>query len=282
MKIQWYPGHMTKAKRAMAEDMKIVDLVIELLDAREPIATRNPDIEKLAKNKARIVVLNKSDMADERVSKLWIEYFKAEGINCLCLDSRQKQFIKKLMLLVDKAVEEKRAKDLRKGIQNRPVRTMITGIPNVGKSTLINSIVGKSMAKTGNKPGVTKGNQWIRINKSVELLDTPGILWPKFDDEQIGENLAFIGSINDMIIDNIELAQAFIKFCIRKDANILKERYEIEDLDVESILQKIAIKRGCLKKGNEYDYDKAAALLIQEFRAGKLGKISLEEPRDIR
>ncbi len=282
MKIQWYPGHMTKAKRAMTEDMKIIDLVIEILDARAPIATRNPDIDKLARNKARIVVLNKTDLADDKISKLWVEYFYKEGIACICIDSRQKQFIKKLMPLIDKAVEEKRAKDLKKGIQNRPVRTMITGIPNVGKSTLINSIVGKSMAKTGNKPGVTKGNQWIRINKSVELLDTPGILWPKFDDEQIGEHLAFIGSINDMIIDNIELASEFIRFCIKKDINILKNRYEITDLDIESILSQIAAKRGCLKKGNEYDLDKSANLLIQEFRTGKLGKISLEEPRDIK
>ena len=199
----------------------------------------------------------------------------------MTLDSRKNQFTKKLMPLIEIATKEKRERDLKRGIKNRPVRTMITGIPNVGKSTLINSIVGKAMAKTGNKPGVTKGNQWIRINKSVELLDTPGILWPKFEDEHTGEMIAFIGSINDMIVDTTELASAFIEWCFKNDESLLKERYDIAGNTVEEVLKEIAIKRSCLKKGNEYDYEKAAAILIQDFREGKLGKISLEKPKEV-
>ena len=281
MKIQWYPGHMTKAKRAMSEDIKIIDIVIEMLDARAPMATSNPDIEKLAIGKSRIIILNKADMADERVNKEWLNYYESKDCLCMTLDSRKNQFTKKLMPLIEIAAKEKRERDLKRGIKNRPVRTMITGIPNVGKSTLINSIVGKAMAKTGNKPGVTKGNQWIRINKSVELLDTPGILWPKFEDEHTGEMIAFIGSINDMIVDTTELAAAFIEWCFKNDESLLKERYDIAENTVEEVLKEIAIKRSCLKKGNEYDYEKAAAILIQDFREGKLGKISLEKPKEV-
>ena len=281
MKIQWYPGHMTKAKRAMSEDIKIIDIVIEMLDARAPMATSNPDIEKLAVGKSRIIILNKADMADERVNKEWLNYYESKSCLCMTLDSRKNQFTKKLMPLIEIAAKEKRERDLKRGIKNRPVRTMITGIPNVGKSTLINSIVGKAMAKTGNKPGVTKGNQWIRINKSVELLDTPGILWPKFEDEHTGEMIAFIGSINDMIVDTTELASAFIEWCFKNDESLLKERYDIAGNTVEEVLKEIAIKRSCLKKGNEYDYEKAAAILIQDFREGKLGKISLEKPKEV-
>ena len=281
MKIQWYPGHMTKAKRAMSEDIKIIDIVIEMLDARAPMATSNPDIEKLAIGKSRIIILNKADMADERVNKEWLNYYESKGCLCMTLDSRKNQFTKKLMPHIVIAAKEKRERDLKRGIKNRPVRTMITGIPNVGKSTLINSIVGKAMAKTGNKPGVTKGNQWIRINKSVELLDTPGILWPKFEDEHTGEMIAFIGSINDLIVDTTELAAAFIEWCFKNDESLLKERYDIAGNTVEEVLKEIAIKRSCLKKGNEYDYEKAAAILIQDFREGKLGKISLEKPKEV-
>ena len=198
MNIQWYPGHMTKAKRAMSKDVKIVDLIIEMTDARAPLATRNPDIDELGRGKARIIILNKADMAEDRANKLWEEYFKNLGYETLLMDSREKSKIKKLISVIDKACESKRERDKKKGILNRPIRAMVTGIPNVGKSTLINSIANRSMAKTGNKPGVTKGNQWIKLNKSVELLDTPGILWPKFEDEKIGEKIAFIGSINEI------------------------------------------------------------------------------------
>lgn len=278
MNIQWYPGHMTKAKRAMSKDVKIVDLIIEMTDARAPLATRNPDIDELGRGKARIIILNKADMAEDRANKLWEEYFKNLGYETLLMDSREKSKIKKLISVIDKACESKRERDKKKGILNRPIRAMVTGIPNVGKSTLINSIANRSMAKTGNKPGVTKGNQWIKLNKSVELLDTPGILWPKFEDEKIGEKIAFIGSINDMIIDSRVLAIELINFFIRNKKEVLKEKFSIELEDANEILIEIAKQKGCIKKGNEYDYDKAADAFINDFRSGRLGKITLELP----
>jgi len=278
MNIQWYPGHMTKAKRAMSKDVKIVDLIIEMTDARAPLATRNPDIDELGRGKARIIILNKADMAEDRANKLWEEYFKNLGYETLLMDSREKSKIKKLILVIDKACESKRERDKKKGILNRPIRAMVTGIPNVGKSTLINSIANRSMAKTGNKPGVTKGNQWIKLNKSVELLDTPGILWPKFEDEKIGEKIAFIGSINDMIIDSRVLAIELINFFIKNKKEVLKEKFSTELEDANEILIEIAKQKGCIKKGNEYDYDKAADAFINDFRSGRLGKITLELP----
>jgi ribosome biogenesis GTP-binding protein ylqF len=278
MNIQWYPGHMTKAKRAMSKDVKIVDLIIEMTDARAPLATRNPDIDELGRGKARIIILNKADMAEDRANKLWEEYFKNLGYETLLMDSREKSKIKKLISVIDKACESKRERDKKKGILNRPIRAMVTGIPNVGKSTLINSIANRSMAKTGNKPGVTKGNQWIKLNKSVELLDTPGILWPKFEDEKIGEKIAFIGSINDMIIDSRVLAIELINFFIKNKKEVLKEKFSTELEDANEILIEIAKQKGCIKKGNEYDYDKAADAFINDFRSGRLGKITLELP----
>lgn len=283
MKIQWYPGHMTKAKRAMAQDVKIVDLIIEMTDARAPLATRNPDIDKLGENKARIIILNKSDLASESMNRAWIDYFHTLGYEAITMDSRQKNGIKKLMGVIEKACAKKRERDLKRGIKNRPIRAMVTGIPNVGKSTLINSISGKATAKTGNKPGVTKGNQWIRLNKSVELLDTPGILWPKFEDEHIGEMIAYIGSINDMIVDTRELAMHLIVKLGEIQKDIFVERFGIavDAKEPSDILIAIAKARACLKAGGEYDYDKAANLVIQEFREGKLGRITLEVPKQL-
>ena len=278
MNIQWYPGHMTKAKRAMSKDVKIVDLIIEMTDARAPLATRNPDIDELGRGKARIIILNKADMAEDRANKLWEEYFKNLGYETLLMDSREKSKIKKLISVIDKACESKRERDKKKGILNRPIRAMVTGIPNVGKSTLINSIANRSIAKTGNKPGVTKGNQWIKLNKSVELLDTPGILWPKFEDEKIGEKIAFIGSINDMIIDSRVLAIELLNLFIKNKKEVLKEKFSTELEDANEILIEIAKQKGCIKKGNEYDYDKAADAFINDFRSGRLGKITLELP----
>ncbi len=281
MKIQWYPGHMTKAKRAMSEDVKIVDLIIEMTDARAPLAARNPDIDKLGANKARVIVLNKADMADERANTLWKSYFEGLGYECLFMDSREKTNVKKLIQLIDKACEGKRERDRKRGILNRPVRAMVTGIPNVGKSTLINSISGRASAKTGNKPGVTKGNQWIKLNKSVELLDTPGILWPKIEDERVGEMIAFIGSINDMIIDRIELAAEIVKWFLQNKPQMFEEKYGFvpsEDQKAEEILTKIAEVRNIVKKGGEFDIDKAAAGFINDFRSAKLGRVTLEWP----
>lgn len=279
--FNWYPGHMTKAKRMMQEDIKFNDIVIELIDARIPMSSRNPDIDDLAKNKYRLILLNKSDLADERVTVKWVEFFEKQGIKVIKLDSRQRSGMKSVNNAILEVCKEKIERDRKRGIINRPVRAMIVGIPNVGKSTFINSFAGKACAKTGNKPGVTKGKQWIRLNKTVELLDTPGILWPKFDNEKIANDLAFIGSINDQILNLIELSLKFIESVKNDYAGIFTSRYDIEEKDDGvTMLGDIAIARGCLKKGGEPDYDKAAALIFDDFRSGKLGKISIEKPED--
>ena len=280
MKIQWYPGHMTKAKRMMQEDIKLIDLVIELLDARIPLSSRNPDIDSLANNKSRLILLNKADLADERVTLEWSKYFEDKGIKVIKLDSRSKNGMKAVNAAILEACKEKIERDRKRGIINRPVRAMVAGIPNVGKSTFINSFAGKSCAKTGNKPGVTKGKQWIRLNKNVELLDTPGILWPKFDDEKVGTDLAFIGSINDQIINQTELVYELITVLNAKYPGIFEERYGTSGEDGVKILEDAAINRQCLKKGGEPDLDKAASIIIEDFRSGKLGKLSLESPEE--
>ena len=272
---------MTKAKRMMQEDIKFNDIVIELIDARIPMSSRNPDIDDLAKNKYRLILLNKSDLADERVTVKWVEFFEKQGIKVIKLDSRQRSGMKSVNNAILEVCKEKIERDRKRGIINRPVRAMIVGIPNVGKSTFINSFAGKACAKTGNKPGVTKGKQWIRLNKTVELLDTPGILWPKFDNEKIANDLAFIGSINDQILNLTELSLKFIESVKNDYAGIFTSRYDIEEKDDGvTMLGDIAIARGCLKKGGEPDYDKAAALIFDDFRSGKLGKISIEKPED--
>ena len=227
MDYQWYPGHMTKAMRQMKEDIKLIDLVIELLDARIPISSRNPDIDNLGKNKARLVLLNKSDLADEAQNNKWIQCFKDKGIIALKINSKNKQGIKDINNAVLTVCKEKIERDKRKGIKNRPVRAMVVGIPNVGKSTFINAYAGKNCAKTGNKPGVTKGKQWIRLGKNLELLDTPGVLWPKFDDQKIGLHLAFIGSMNDNNLDMAELAYQLIKEVSKTYPEAFLNRYGI-------------------------------------------------------
>lgn len=281
MNYQWYPGHMTKAVRQMQEDVKLVDLIIELVDARIPISSRNPDIDKLSANKSRIVLLNKSDLADKSCNKGWMEFFEKQNIHCLMVNSKNKSSLKELDNLVKEACKEKIERDLKRGIKNRPVKAMVVGIPNVGKSTFINSFAGKACAKTGNKPGVTKGKQWIRLNKSLELLDTPGILWPKFESQEVGLNLALIGSINDNILDVNELAYSLIDILRTNYIKVFENRFELvineEDKNYE-ILEKLAYKRNYLNKGNTPDTDKMALVLLDEFRSGKLGYISLERP----
>lgn len=281
MNIQWYPGHMTKAKRMMEEDIKLIDLVIELVDARLPLSSRNPDIDNLAKNKARLILLNKADLADERVNNMWQDYFKEKGFFVVKLDSRSGSGMKAINAIIQEACKEKIERDRRRGILNRPVRAMVVGIPNVGKSTFINSYAKKACAKTGNKPGVTKGKQWIKLSKSLELLDTPGILWPKFEDQQVGIRLAISGSINDEILNISELCLELIKILKVDYPGRLAERYGIDEEAKElDILEAVANKRGCIKKGNLIDIDKAADIIIDEFRGGKIGKISLEKPDD--
>lgn len=284
MQFQWYPGHMTKAKRQMQEDIKLIDLVIELVDARIPLSSRNPDIDELGKNKARVILMNKADLADEAASREWAAYFKARGCFVVELDARSRAGMKQITAVVMEACKEKIARDRKRGIKNRPVRAMVVGIPNVGKSTFINSYAGRACAKTGNKPGVTKGKQWIRLNKDIELLDTPGILWPKFEDQTVGLHLALIGAIKDEILNMDELSLELIALLRLYYPGMLKARYGGTEKDFDEaaapveILKQIAENRKCISKGNELDYSKAAALLLDEFRAGKLGRITIERP----
>lgn len=280
MNIQWYPGHMTKAKRAMKEDIKLIDLIIELVDARVPLSSRNPDIDELGAGKARMVLLNKSDLADERCNSAWESYFEAKGCHVVKVNSKRGAGLKQINGVVQEACKEKIERDRRRGILNRPVRAMVVGIPNVGKSTFINSFAGKACAKTGNRPGVTKGNQWIRLNKSLELLDTPGILWPKFEDQQVGLKLALIGSVNDEILNKDELAMELIRFLTREYPHVLSEKYGIKSEDVLEGLKQVARVRACLAKGGELDLMKASNLLIDDFRNGRLGRMTLERPAE--
>ena len=274
--VQWYPGHMTKAKRQMQEDVKLIDLIIELVDARVPLSSRNPDIDEIGKNKARLILLNKADLADEAQNEAWKTYFQEKGFYVVKVDSRNGAGMKLVQNVIQEACKEKTERDRKRGIKNRPIRAMVAGIPNVGKSTFINTFAGKACAKTGNKPGVTKGKQWIRLNKNVELLDTPGILWPKFEDQEVGKRLAFIGSVKDDILNMEELALELISYLCKNYPGALEKRYNIaeEGLPVE-ILGEIARVRGCLKKGEELDYTKATGILFEEFRSGKIGRITL-------
>jgi len=305
---QWYPGHMTKAKRQMQEDIKLIDLVIELVDARIPLSSRNPDIDELGKNKARLILLNKADLADEKKNKLWKAYFQKQGFFVVELDARKRNSMKLIQDTILESCKEKIERDRRRGIKNRPIRAMVVGIPNVGKSTFINTFAGKAVAKTGNRPGVTKGKQWIRLNKNVELLDTPGILWPKFDDQAVGMRLAWIGSMNDTILNIDELSLELIAYLKENYPGTLAERYRIpktgEGMDASQekevdavgrnqadaseeclkpveILEQIAKSRNCIRTGGEVDYSKAAVLLMDDFRSGRLGRLTMENPVSI-
>ena len=283
MEYQWYPGHMTKARRMMEENIKLIDLMIELADARIPVSSLNPDIEELAKGKSRIVLLNKADLADPEYNKQWIRYFQEKGIYVLEMNSRTGAGIRSIHGLVQEACREKIERNRKRGIVNRPVRAMVAGIPNVGKSTFINSFAGKACTKTGNKPGVTRGKQWIRLNKDLELLDTPGILWPKFEDRQTGRNLALIGSMNDEVIVLEELACELMDVTAGRYPKAFEDRYGIEITEEERgkppvLLEKVAKSRGCYKKGEVLDLERAASILLEDFRSGRLGRMTLEIP----
>ena len=279
MHFQWYPGHMTKAKRTMQEDIRLIDVVIELVDARIPLSSKNPDIDQLAANKSRILLLNKSDMADPACIDPWIRFYTERGYLALAINAKKKNELKKVNALIQEACKEKMERDRKRGILNRPVRAMIVGIPNVGKSTFINSFAGKACTKTGNKPGVTKGKQWIRLNKQVELLDTPGILWPKFEDQVVGQHLAFIGAIRDELIQSMDLALDLIEFLTESYPETLNQHYSVdESADSAELLRQIAENRGCIGKGNEPDYDKAAFLLLDDFRNARIGRFTIEKP----
>ncbi|RHR19962.1 ribosome biogenesis GTPase YlqF [Blautia sp. AF19-34] len=279
MNLQWYPGHMTKAKRQMQEDLKLIDLIIELVDARIPLSSRNPDIDELGKNKARLILLNKSDLADERYNEQWSAYFQKKGFYVVKVNAKSGAGLKSIQGVIQEACKARIERDRRRGIKNRPIRAMVVGIPNVGKSTFINSYAGKACAKTGNKPGVTKGKQWIRLNKTLELLDTPGILWPKFEDQEVGKRLAFIGSIKDEILNLEELSLELLDYIRTNYPGLLNTRYGIEEEGTPvSLLEAVADKRKCLIRGQEIDYAKAAGIVMEEFRNGKIGRITLEFP----
>ena len=284
MDYQWYPGHMTKARRMMQENIGLVDLVIELADARIPLSSRNPDIDSLCGNKARILLMTKADMADPARTAKFQKYFEDKGFMVIAMDARTRKANEKIKAYVEKACAAKRERDKRRGIVGRPLRAMVVGIPNVGKSTFINSFAGKASAKTGNKPGVTRGKQWIRLNKNLELLDTPGILWPKFEDRQVGVNLALTGAIRQELLEEQELSLELLDFLQREYPSLLKERYAPEDarwefpMDSAKLLGEIALSRNLLKTGGEPDWQRASKMVLDDFRNGKTGRISLETP----
>ena len=279
MQFQWYPGHMTKAKRAMQEDLKLIDVIIELVDARVPLSSKNPDIDQMANGKSRIILMNKYDLADDARTNQWMDYYRQKGYFVTKVNSKKGTGVRAVQDIIQKACKEKIERDRKRGILNRPIRAMIVGIPNVGKSTFINSFAKKACTKTGNKPGVTKGKQWIRLNKNVELLDTPGILWPKFEDQSVGLRLAYIGSIKDELFNIYELSILLLDYLRENYPEAVPSYYQIEEAqDSDCHLELIAARRGCMKTGGAYDMDKAAKCLVDDFRAGKLGTVSLETP----
>lgn len=275
--INWYPGHMTKAVRMMEENIKLVDMVIEIIDARAPLSSRNPDIDKLALNKYRLVLMNKSDMSDKGENDKWIKYFEDKGIKCILVNSRSGLGVKNLDKTIKEICKEKIERDRKRGILKRSIKCMIVGIPNVGKSTFINSLSGKAKAATGNKPGVTKGKQWINVKNEFELLDTPGILWPKIEDEKTGVILALIGSVKDDILPFEELAYHLIGILKVKYPGLLNEKFGIdESKDPHIILEDYSKIRNLIKSGSELDISRGAKMLTDDFRSNKLGLLTLD------
>ena len=283
MNINWYPGHMRKTKRLLQQNLKLVDIVFELLDSRIPISSTNPDIDEIIGNKPRVVVLNKSDLSSSDANSQWINYFKQKGITAIPINAVGSKGIKKIIDHANVLMSEKLERLKQRGIQKRPIRAMIVGIPNVGKTTLINALAGRKSAKTGNKPGVTRGNQWIKLKGNLELLDTPGILWPKFEDQKVGRNLAFTGAIKDEIMDIETLALRLTEKLIHTAPKLLEERYKIEinNLLPLETMEQIGRKRGCIIKRGEIDYTRTAHIILDEFRRGIIGRITLELPNDL-
>ena len=289
--INWYPGHMAKTKRQIIEDLKIIDVVVELLDSRIPISSRNPDIKEITKNKKKIIVLNKCDLSDEKENDRWLQYFKSKGISAVLTDSNTGKGINNFIKEVENIMEDEQKLLAEKGRTGRKTRLMILGIPNVGKSSFINRISKRSTAGVGNKPGVTKQKQWIRINEKIELMDTPGVLWPKFESNEVALNLAFTGTIKEEILDRVEIAYQLVKYLLNNYRKNLCERYKITEEYVEEILNKdrpeneniyeimleIGRKRNCLISGGNIDEEKTARLILDEFKNGVIGKITLEK-----
>jgi len=274
--INWYPGHMKKTKELIQENLKLVNAAIEILDARIPVSGKNPVIDDLIKNKKRIVILNKSDLGDPHANDLWVKHFKSLGYETVCMNALSGAGMADLYKVLNRMKDEINKDSIRK----KPLRAMIVGIPNVGKSSLINRLAGKKSARTGNKPGVTRGKQWISLQDQIQLLDTPGILWPKFEDKQAALRLSFIGSIKDEILDREDLTIELIRYLQKEYPDILTERYKIESAEGEplEVMEAICEKRGFIMSGKRYDYARAARTIIDEFRAGKMGRITLELP----
>ncbi len=290
--INWYPGHMAKTMRQIEGDIKLVDIVIELLDARIPISSQNPEIAGRIKNKKKIIILNKADLADEKINQKWVSYFEKQNIPAVLIDSNSGKGIEKFIKKIEEMMQEMLEEQAKRGRVGRKIRAMILGIPNVGKSSFINRISKRTTAEVGNKPGVTKKKQWIRINDKVELLDTPGVLWPKFESEEVALNLAFTGSIKENVLQRTEVAYQLVKFLLENYRKNLCERYNFSEEHIEEVLNQdqpenfniyeimieIGRKRGCVVSGGEIDEEKTSKIILDEFKNGKLGKITLEKP----
>lgn len=289
--INWYPGHMAKTKKQIIEDLKLIDVVVEILDARIPLSSQNPDVKGYTKNKKKVVVLNKTDLADEIETKKWVKYFASKGIPAVITDANNGKGVTEVIRAVKEVAKETQEKFADKGRIGKSVRIMILGIPNVGKSSFINRITKKNTAQVGNKPGVTRQKQWIRIDEGIELMDTPGVLWPKFESEEVGLHLAFTGSIKDDILEKTEIAHQLLSFLVKEylqniidryklDENIVKEILnsdEEENMKVVAIMEDIAKKRGAILSGGRIDYEKVSGIILDEFRSGKIGKITIEK-----
>ena len=273
--INWYPGHMKKTRELIAENLKMVDIVIEVINARIPVSSRNPIIDELVKTKKRIIILNKSDLSDGKANAQWSDYFKKQGSMVLAMNCMSGGGVNQLYKILNRLQDEKNEGQIRK----KPLRMMIVGVPNVGKSSLINRMTGKKSAKTGDRPGVTKGKQWLGLENGMQLLDTPGILWPKFEDPEAGLNLAFCGSIKDEILDVATLALELIKVLQRDYPQLLKDRYKLDEIEEDALtnMENIALKRGFILPGRRIDYERCAKTVLDEFRSGKIGNITLEQ-----
>ncbi|MFR2535050.1 MAG: ribosome biogenesis GTPase YlqF [Clostridia bacterium] len=296
MNINWYPGHMAKTKKQIADDLKLIDVVIEILDARIPISSRNPEIETLIQDKKKIVVFNKQDLADEKENERWIKYYQKQNIPAVLTDATNGKGIPEVIRTIEKITQEEKEIASKKGRTGKSTRVMILGIPNVGKSSFINRITQKSTTAVGNKPGVTKQKQWVRVNQNIELLDTPGVLWPKFQNEEIALHLAYTGTIKDDILEKVEVAYFFLKWLLEKHIEEITKRYGIEQNNIQEILQNaeqmenenimqimylIGKRRGAVLAGGNIDEEKTANLLLEDFRTGKLGRMTIETCEEI-
>ena len=279
--IQWFPGHMAKTRRLIGESLSLVDLVIELTDARIPQSSRNPELDKWLSDKPRIIILNKSDCADENITKQWVEYYKKKGIRAVMADCKSGKGVAGIIPAVKAELTELLERRAAKGIAGKPIRVMVVGIPNVGKSSLINKLAGSKRAKVEDRPGVTRGRQWVKISNELELLDMPGVLWPKFEDQTVGEHLAFTGAVKDDVIDIELLAMRLLQLLNRDYPQLLQGRYKVEaaeDTEAYELLTMVGRKRGMLISGGEVNTERAAITVLDEYRSGKLGRISLEKP----